>query len=488
MRRLEVVLLLVVAPIAARAQTVASGFGSAWAEIHARVRPSIVRVEAGLAHGSGWLAAAGSELVVVTNDHVVGNDSLPVLEFDDSVRVVGRVLIQDPQRDLAVVRVPQQAVEGRLALPLGPTPRTGTPVAAFGSPLSQRVTMATGAIAATYETGMALDLQVHPGNSGGAIVDTSGIVVGIVAFMDRSEYGYGIGGAVGTDALVPLLRSAEIVLRAQPPVALQRRPSFPRGTFPLNELRLFGDTADAGAYSKFEGLEAGPFHVAITTPTSQHVGTNADAVSLLSARRKREIAAGVPVDRRATVNVTPREWERYVGDERTPVITFTVTPKVGESFWNGLARGLNASLTGVQSAAILNAKGDVRGLRIFRNDTLVIPIRAGHGPQIMQISNTWVFLEDVADMGYLVLDPMTFAPDASGNYPRIRLEVDDLKNLGRIGRLDVPPSVVVRAWHDFGPYFRSQRISIPQPRDCPTFPGRRCPPPVDPGAPPARPM
>ena len=52
-----------------RAQT--GGFN--WTGLYERVAPSVVRVEAGLGHGSGFLMKAG-EVFVVTNDHVVAGD------------------------------------------------------------------------------------------------------------------------------------------------------------------------------------------------------------------------------------------------------------------------------------------------------------------------------------------------------------------------------------------------------------------------------
>ena len=68
------------------------------------------------------------------------------------------------------------------------------------------------------------------------------------------------------------------------------------------------------------------------------------------------------------------------------------------------------------------------------------------------MEDSWVSLRDVADLGFYVYSPEVFAPDASGEPPRIRLEIDDLKKLGRVGKADIPSSVVARIWNDFLPY------------------------------------
>lgn len=154
------------------------------------VVPSTVKVQ-GVAcrriqEGSGWVVAPG---LVVTNAHVVAGESDTVVQRSDGSEVDATVVAFDPRRDLAVLRAPGL---DRPALPRS-TASPGDVGAVFGHPGGGplrvapyqigRQVVATGTDiydrARTERDVLVLAAGLRPGDSGGALVDPDGEVVGV---------------------------------------------------------------------------------------------------------------------------------------------------------------------------------------------------------------------------------------------------------------------------------------------------------------------
>jgi len=167
--------------------------------VQARVKTSTVRVSGvacgRLMEGSGF--AAGPE-IIVTNAHVVAGESSSQVLRPDGKRLSARVVVFDPQRDLAVLSVPGL---GQAALPVAAA-NVGDKGAVFGHPEGQievdvqpaRVDgrrMATGRdiynSAATRRDVLFLASRLAPGDSGGALVNESGAVMGVAFAIAPDE-------------------------------------------------------------------------------------------------------------------------------------------------------------------------------------------------------------------------------------------------------------------------------------------------------------
>jgi serine protease Do len=138
-----------------------------------------VRSARGSGSGSGVIWTAGG--TVVTNAHVAQTANVDV-ELPDGRRVAGRVERRDERRDLASIRVD--------AADLAPPPlrdpsdlRAGELVVAFGHPLGVPNVLSTGIVYAAHRPGgdrfVRSDVKLAPGNSGGALADAAGRVIGI---------------------------------------------------------------------------------------------------------------------------------------------------------------------------------------------------------------------------------------------------------------------------------------------------------------------
>lgn len=182
-------------------------------EVYRQVSPAIVGVRAwldrGMALGSGIVMS--EEGYIITNAHVIaGSRTLEVVLPDNSQRsalLVG----YDGETDLAVLKI---ASGGLTAARFGDSAalQVGEPAYAIGNPLGEelRGTMTDGIISAIdrpvrMDDGTDMSLiqttaALNSGNSGGALINAAGQVVGItnMKMMDEEETIEGLGFAIPT--------------------------------------------------------------------------------------------------------------------------------------------------------------------------------------------------------------------------------------------------------------------------------------------------
>jgi S1-C subfamily serine protease len=188
----------------------------------ARLIPSVASLRVDRRSG-GWGGGTGSGVAftpdgfLVTNAHVVAGAERGTATFVDRDEIPFEVVGRDPLSDLAVVR----AAAGELpAAPFGDASRlrVGQLVVAVGNPLGFAGTVTAGVVSALgrslaardgqasrlVENVIQTDAALNPGNSGGALADIRGRVVGI----NTAVAGVGLGLAVPIDAATRLILAA----------------------------------------------------------------------------------------------------------------------------------------------------------------------------------------------------------------------------------------------------------------------------------------
>ena len=170
--------------------------------------------------GSGIIIGEnGTELLVVTNNHVVeGATTLSVSFIDNSV-YEATIKGTDSSSDLAVISVPLSAIsEDTLsqikAAQIGNSDdlKVGEQVVAIGNALGYGQSVTTGIVSALNRqietTDVALiqtDAAINPGNSGGALINMKGEVVGINSAKYASTEVEGMGYAIPISAASPII-------------------------------------------------------------------------------------------------------------------------------------------------------------------------------------------------------------------------------------------------------------------------------------------
>ncbi|MEO0721404.1 MAG: Do family serine endopeptidase [Pseudomonadota bacterium] len=164
------------------------------------------RVESSL--GSGVIV--GDDGVVVTNNHVIeGADELRIVLWDRR-EYEAELVLADERTDLAVLKFEPDGAP-LSTLPYADTRgvEVGDLVLAIGNPFGVGQTVTTGIISATARTDVGItdysfflqtDAAVNPGNSGGALVNTRGELVGVnTAIFSRSGGSNGIGFSIPSE-------------------------------------------------------------------------------------------------------------------------------------------------------------------------------------------------------------------------------------------------------------------------------------------------
>jgi Do/DeqQ family serine protease len=170
-------------------------FGDYWPSYRQRVERSL---------GSGVIVDADG--TIVTNQHVIaGADSIRVQLADG--RIADATIVgQDPDTDIAILDLD---IANLPIMPMGrsDTLRVGDIVLAIGNPYGLSQTVTQGIVSATgrgqlglatFENFIQTDAAINLGNSGGALIDTHGELVGInTAVLNRTSGGpEGIGFAI----------------------------------------------------------------------------------------------------------------------------------------------------------------------------------------------------------------------------------------------------------------------------------------------------
>jgi S1-C subfamily serine protease len=172
---------------------------------------------------------------VLTNDHVVENTSRVEVILTDGHNFTAQIIGTDPTTDLAVVRVSANDLP-TAELGDSDTLRVGQLAIAIGNPLGFQNTVSAGVVSAVgralrsrsgrlIENIIQTDVALNPGNSGGPLVNSRGLVVGINTAMIFMAQGISFAIPINTAKWVAgeLVKHGR-VRRAFLGIAVQGRP------------------------------------------------------------------------------------------------------------------------------------------------------------------------------------------------------------------------------------------------------------------------
>lgn len=256
-----------------------------------RAGPAVVHIairgRGGAGTGSGVVVSPDG--LVLTNSHVASGADGILVTTDDGRSLPARLVGDDPDTDLALLRTEHAANLPVAEIGTSGTLRVGQLAIAIGNPLGFSSTVTAGVVSALgrtlpgrggrpIEDLVQTDAALNPGNSGGALVDSMGRVIGISTAIIAGAQGLCFAVAADTATLVlgQLVRYGR-VRRAQLGLAGQRE-AIPRRLARAHGINQESGVLVAGVQpgtpAAKAGLEAGDLIVTI----GGHPATGVDAL------------------------------------------------------------------------------------------------------------------------------------------------------------------------------------------------------------------
>ncbi len=185
------------------------------------------------ASGSGVIVGKNdTELLIVTNNHVVTDSSSLSVTFCDDQSVDAEIKGTDASADLAVVAVklsdiPQSTMDSIRIITIGDSDETevGDQVVAIGNALGYGQSVTTGIISAKdrdvetsdgTESGLLqTDAAINPGNSGGALLNMKGELIGVNVAKYSSTSVEGMGYSIPSDKAKKVIDSLSTLTTRQ---------------------------------------------------------------------------------------------------------------------------------------------------------------------------------------------------------------------------------------------------------------------------------
>ena len=225
----------------------------------------------GQATGSGFVVSKDG--LIVTNDHVVDGASQVQVKIGTSDKAqAAQVVGADPSRDLALLKVDGHDLP-TLTLADSSSVSVGDPTYAIGNPFGLDHTLTTGIVSAlqrslqapdgaTISGAIQTDAALNPGNSGGALINADGQVIGVNSQIQTGSSNGAEGGNVGIGFAIPSNTVKTFISEAKAgKLKPQQQQQEQQQSDPWSQLQdqLQGQQADPNGQDEGQGQQVDPY-------------------------------------------------------------------------------------------------------------------------------------------------------------------------------------------------------------------------------------
>ncbi len=166
-------------------------------QIIEKYKAVIIQIATPYSTGTGFYLK--EHQLIVTNEHVVRDNREVVIDGANFKKQLTPVLYLDPKYDLAFLRPPANMDAPNVTLASERQTKEGQKVLAIGHPFGMKYSVTQGIISSTNQLQNEIgyihhDAALNPGNSGGALVNATGEVIGVNTFIikDGNNVGFSL--------------------------------------------------------------------------------------------------------------------------------------------------------------------------------------------------------------------------------------------------------------------------------------------------------
>jgi S1-C subfamily serine protease len=418
-----------------------------------RLKTSVVTVWSEFGHGTGFII--DKEGLILTNQHVVGPSEYIAVQFDQKRKVRAVLLASSAEKDVAVLWVNLESMPDATLATIAktdgvePAVTEGERVFTIGSPLNQKKIITTGIASKIEDKAIISDININHGNSGGALFNSIGEVVGITTFGDLSKSGGpGVSGIVRIEQAYPIIEEARKKMSVVGKPLAKLLAVDPTDTFPLEAIKEVAEAKKFDTSRYLLGM--GDFSVTFLTPTLKYrMETEAEREAAKTRGKRNNKEGAVQGTFRPFEDI--RGWREYVGDYK-PILLIRATPALGESFWGAVGRGVAANY-GIRTQAKLRFKTDFYKMRLMCGDREVEPIHPAKIAHILSESNYLISVKDATYEGFY-----SYPADAiTLQCGKVTLELFSEKKPTEAKIKVLDDKTVLKIAEDFSPYLNSRQ-------------------------------
>jgi S1-C subfamily serine protease len=400
------------------------------AEHFRELKSSAVTVWQQDGHGTGFLVDPSG--LIVTNQHVVAGFTYLAVQLDEKRKLAAEVLAEDKQKDVAVLRVNLANVPDVAVAPIAQGPGTlleGERVFTIGNPLDKEKVLTTGVASKVDRESIISDISISAGNSGGALFNSSGTVVGITTYRKGRGAGAGLTGIVPIAEAADTLAAARTKAAGTPPPSPRLLPVPPPIKYPLDALRAVGNKPWAKDTYYFK---LGDFDVEVVTPVTRYEMAMERASRAEKERQKRAKKSGAPPEDEHQ----PTDYETQYDS----VVLLNVSPRLKTDFWKSMAAG--------QGQVVMRFKSDFLKMRLLCGSNEIEPILPSRFPVTVIGQGGRVYVDDASYEGIYTYQPDAISPTCKEVSVEVYLSKEPDKPLVKV----LDPNAVTQIWNDFDPF------------------------------------
>ena len=412
----------------------------------------VVNVQGELAQATGSIVDSAG--LILTSQRVIERSKELRVQFDGTRKVAAKLVVADPDLDLAVLWVNPSTCPACKTLAIA-EPNSGSnslvdgaQVFTISSPLAEDKTLTRGALR-NIGSGISPDFKVASADSGAPVFNAVGEIIGLLKFVDPNASKPGASGVIrAQDSHALLAKARQIIKEATALPSAEMLPTEPRDTYPAEDLQ---NKVDVKKFRpKAYEADFGEYQLTVITPVLKHYLNERNRIAFEKQKKKIEKGETLTTPVMANTFYELRNWGDYVNEMR-PVVHLLVVPEVGatgkSTFLSLLTLGV-----GLMAGAPMNLPPDFKFKADFEEMSLtcdgkpVTPIQRGKIEFTKSLSSYLKIKPRSAYAGVYTYSAEAFAPDKC---KQISLQVVSEQSPTTPDIRVVDPRMVQQVWSDF---------------------------------------